>query len=109
VAVASAGPYASIHLAPDRQPRQHPTTQDFLNAGCPSCRPTNSVCAIYTDIIILHKQLKTPAVNTDICLLKISTAFSTQPLLANPNALQLGSKTAQTKSFISSSIGVLAK
>ena len=22
-------PYASMHLAPDRQPRQHPTTEDF--------------------------------------------------------------------------------
>ena len=30
MAVASAGPYASLHLAPDRWPRQHPT-------GCPSC------------------------------------------------------------------------
>jgi len=40
VAVASAGPYASLHLAPDRQPCQHPTTQ-FLQAGCPSCtKPT---------------------------------------------------------------------
>jgi len=29
VAVASAGPYASLHLAPDRQPRQHSTTQFF--------------------------------------------------------------------------------
>jgi len=29
VAVASAGPYASLQLAPDRQPRQHPTTQFF--------------------------------------------------------------------------------
>ena len=29
VAVASAGPYASLHLAPDRQPCQHPTTQFF--------------------------------------------------------------------------------
>ena len=27
VAVASAGPYASLHHAPDRQPRQHPTTR----------------------------------------------------------------------------------
>jgi len=26
---ASAGPYASLHLAPDRKPRQHPTTQVF--------------------------------------------------------------------------------
>jgi len=45
VAVASAGPYASLHLAPDRQPCQHPTTQ-FLQAGCPSCRPTNSIKAL---------------------------------------------------------------
>ena len=38
VAVASAGPYASLHLSPDRQPCQQPTTQ-FLQARCPSCRP----------------------------------------------------------------------
>jgi len=29
VAVASAGPYASLHLAPDRQPHQQPTTLFF--------------------------------------------------------------------------------
>ena len=29
MAVASAGPYASLHLAPDRQPHQHPTTLFF--------------------------------------------------------------------------------
>jgi len=29
VAVASVGLYASLHLTPDRQPRQHPTTQFF--------------------------------------------------------------------------------
>jgi len=29
VAVASAGPYASLHLAPDRQPCQHTTAQFF--------------------------------------------------------------------------------
>jgi len=29
VAVASAGPYASLHFAPDRQPRQYLTTQFF--------------------------------------------------------------------------------
>jgi len=46
VAVASAGPYASLHLAPDRQPCQHPTTQVFLQAGCPFCRPTDSVKAL---------------------------------------------------------------
>ena len=38
-------PLASLHLAPDRQPCQHPTTQ-FLQARCPSCRPTNSVRAL---------------------------------------------------------------
>jgi len=45
VAVASAGPYASLHLAPNIYPCQHPTAQ-FLQAGCPSCRPTNSVKAL---------------------------------------------------------------
>jgi len=29
VAVASAGPYASLHLAPDKKPHQHPTTLFF--------------------------------------------------------------------------------
>jgi len=29
VAVASAGQYASLHLAPDSKPCQHPTTQIF--------------------------------------------------------------------------------
>jgi len=29
VAVASAGPYASLHLTPDRQPCQHPTIHVF--------------------------------------------------------------------------------
>jgi len=56
--VASAGPYASLHLAPDRQPCQHPTTL-FLQAGCPSCRPTNSVKALkekkhYINVIIIN-------------------------------------------------------
>jgi len=45
VAVASAGPQSSLHLAPDRKPRQHPTT-GFLQAGFPSCRPTNRVKAL---------------------------------------------------------------
>ena len=36
------GHITSLHLARNRQPCQHPTTQ-FFQAGCPSCRPTNSV------------------------------------------------------------------
>ena len=45
MAVASAGPYASLYLASGGLPCQHPTTQ-FLQAGCPSCHPTNSVKAL---------------------------------------------------------------
>ena len=45
VAVASAGPYASLHLAPDRHHASTPPLS-FLQAGCPSCRPTNSVKAL---------------------------------------------------------------
>jgi len=49
VPVASAGPYASLHLAPDSQPRQHPTAR-FLQAVCLSCRPTNSVKALKAQV-----------------------------------------------------------
>ena len=38
VAVASAGPYASLHLTPDRQPCQHPTTQ-FIIGRMPFLQP----------------------------------------------------------------------
>jgi len=38
VAVASAESYASLHLAVDRYPRQHPTTQ-FLQAAMPFLPP----------------------------------------------------------------------
>jgi len=46
---ASAGPYASLHLAPNRN---HASIPQFslLQAGCPSCRPTNSVKALKADM-----------------------------------------------------------
>jgi len=43
--VTSAGPYASLHLAPDRHHASSPPLS-FLQAGCPSCQPTNSVKAL---------------------------------------------------------------
>ena len=45
VAVASAGPYASLHSL---QTDNHASTPPlgFLQAGCPSCLPTNSVKAL---------------------------------------------------------------
>jgi len=43
--MASAGPYANLHLAPDtNMPASHHWV--FLQAGCPSCCPTNSVKAL---------------------------------------------------------------
>jgi len=44
VAVASAGLYASLHLIPDNHANIPPLS--FLQAGCPSCRQTNSVKAL---------------------------------------------------------------
>jgi len=44
VAVASAGLYASLHLIPDSHANIPPLS--FLQAGCPSCRPTNSIKAL---------------------------------------------------------------
>jgi len=55
--VASAGSYASLHLTPDREPGQQLTTQ-FLQAGCPSSRPTNSVKALEATTQNKYKKLK---------------------------------------------------
>jgi len=44
VAVASAEPYTSQHLAPDKHASTPP--QNFLQAGCPSSCPTNSAKAL---------------------------------------------------------------
>jgi len=41
---ASAGLYASVHLIPDNHTNIPPLS--FLQARCPSCRPTNSVKAL---------------------------------------------------------------
>ena len=46
MAVESSGPYASLHLVPDRQPRQHPTTQFFT--GRMPFLPPNQQCQ-YTE------------------------------------------------------------
>ena len=43
VAVASAGPYASLHLAQDRQPHQHSTTVFYRPDALPAAQPTFSV------------------------------------------------------------------
>jgi len=45
VAVASAGPYASLYLAPDRQPHQHSTTL-FFTDWMPFLSPNHSAKAL---------------------------------------------------------------
>jgi len=45
VALASSGPYASLHLAPEDNHTRTPPLS-FLQAGRLSCRPTNSVKAL---------------------------------------------------------------
>jgi len=42
VAVASAGPYANLHLDPDTQPRRHPTTQ-YFTGWMPFLPPNHSL------------------------------------------------------------------
>ena len=51
-AVASTGLYASLHLAPARRPCSTPSLS-FLQAGCPSCRPTNSIKALKASTSVL--------------------------------------------------------
>jgi len=58
MAVASAGPYASLHLAPDRQPCQHPTTQFFTGrmAFLPPNQQRQSTEGLYRQTYdILHR------------------------------------------------------
>jgi len=50
--VASAGLYANLHLIPDNHANIPPLS--FLQAGCPSCHPTNSVKALKA----INKKLK---------------------------------------------------
>jgi len=52
VAVASAGPYANVHLIPDTLTM--PASHSFLQAGCPSCHPTNSVKALKAILNLFH-------------------------------------------------------
>ena len=57
MAVASAGPYASLHLAPDRYPCQHPTTQ-FFTGRMPFLPPNQQLKALKAimtkDLIVKH-------------------------------------------------------
>jgi len=55
--VASAGPYASLHLTPDRQPHQLLISQ-FLQAGYSSWRPTNIVKALKAYTLHADKSIK---------------------------------------------------
>jgi len=48
VAVASAGPYANLHLAQRHNHASIPPIS-FLQAGCPSCHPSNSIKALEAD------------------------------------------------------------
>ena len=64
--------HANLHLTPDRKPRQHLTTQ-FLQAGCPSCRPTNSVKALKAHLQHSHHTKYLSSSNLDNVHLSQST------------------------------------
>jgi len=60
VAVASAGPYASLQLAPDRQPCQHPTAQFFYRpVALPAAQPTVSKATEGNTTIVYNDRLTT--------------------------------------------------
>jgi len=67
VAVASAGPYASLHLDPDRKPRQHPTTRLFTGQ-MPFLLP-NQQCQS-TEGIVYNLYTKGP-LNGCVCVIHI--------------------------------------
>ena len=60
-----------------RLPRQHPTTQ-FLQAGCPSCHPTNSVKALKVKVHNCRLKAATnPAVIHDMLFLWYHRLYQT--------------------------------
>jgi len=65
VAVASAGPYASLHLAPDRQPRQQPTTQ-FFTGRMPFLPPNQQRQS--TEGMILRRKSKLNIRKAQVCV-----------------------------------------
>ena len=77
--MASAEPYANLHIAPDKWPHQHPTTQ-FFQAGCPSCRPTNSVKALKeaSDNLVINGIIscKSADVPWSVCVLVTTVNFT---------------------------------
>ena len=68
MAVASAGPYASLHLAPDRLPRQHPTTH-FFTVRMPFLLP-NQQCQSTEGNGTLHLlvQYTTNVIQNHVCI-----------------------------------------
>ena len=75
MAVASAGLYASLPLAPDRQPCQQLTTQ-FFTGWMPWCCPTNSVQALkgYDDTKQYDKNSFPSKINT-VCDNRVSNSY----------------------------------
>ena len=63
------GHNASLHLAPDRQPHQTstPPLLCFLQAGCPSCRPTNSVKALKAITVTNNVNINHTRQRVDAC------------------------------------------
>jgi len=74
VAVASAGPYANhLHFTPDRYTTlvPHSVSLKFLQAGCPSYRPTNSIKVLKA--FLSHKTNRLNTVSQMIFILILNT------------------------------------
>jgi len=63
VAVASAGYMQSLHLIPDNHANIPPLS--FLQAGCPSCHPTNSVKALKAKFTKLNDSVNKCGIMTE--------------------------------------------
>jgi len=79
VAVASAWPYASMHLAADRITTPAPHHSVFLQAGCPSCHPTNSVEALKAKADLLG--------NSHVCLRHLAGSVLTAICYASAHSM----------------------
>jgi len=79
VAVASAWPYASMHLAADRITTPAPHHSVFLQAGYPSCHLTNSVEALKAKADLLG--------NSYVCLRHLAGSVLTAICYASAHSM----------------------
>jgi len=86
--------YASLHLIPDNHANIPPL--NFLQAGCPSCCPTNGIKALKANITIYHTHTHTHNRFTALWNLSGTTRVSRYQKKHSPTHTHRGHQSSQS-------------